>query len=88
MPVKDTSLATWLSPLHAANRRTLAERVYASLRDVGACTRKALAERLGKPINSITAPVKELLDARVIVEHNRVRDAETGALQWELKIKD
>lgn len=87
MAVKDTSLATWFDPLRAIARRTLADKAYASLRDDGPCTRKVLAERLGKPINCITAPVQELLKMKVICEHNRVRDADTGALQWELKLK-
>lgn len=87
MAVKDTSKATWLSPILARKRETLAERVYASLRDDGPATRKELAKRLDKPINCITSPVFELLKFKCIVEHDKVIDHETGAKQWQLKIK-
>lgn len=87
MAVKDTSMATWMSPILARKRETLAERVYASLRDAGPATRKELADRLGKPINCITQPVCTLLKAKCIIEHDKVLDPETGAKQWQLKIK-
>lgn len=87
MPVKDTSKATWLSPILARKRETLCERVYNSLRDEGPATRKELAQRLGKPINCITQPVLVLVKAKCIIEHDKVTDPETGAKQWQLKIK-
>lgn len=50
-------------------------------------TRKELAAHIGKPINSITAPVKSLLDAEVIEEFE-LAEHDTGCKAWRLRIKE
>lgn len=51
-------------------------------------TRQRLAVALGKPINCVTAPIKELLDSGIVVEHERVKDPLTGCKRWTLKLKE
>lgn len=51
------------------------------------CTRKELAARIEKPINSITAPVKSLLDTGVIEEFEQTQH-DTGCKAWRLRLKE
>lgn len=86
----DTKVAALLRPATHKLHKHLGQAVI----DVIQCnqhtrwTRQRLAERLGKPINCVTAPIKELLDSGILVEHERVTDTLTGCKRWTLKLKE
>lgn len=88
--MNDTKIAALFKPstqsLHAELQDRIIQRMQ-SYPDV-AYTRQELASILGKPINCITAPVKALLDAGLVIEHERVRNPDTKCLNWALKLKE
>lgn len=88
MTVRDTSLLAFFKKSTQQSITTMEARVLDSLNIDGPGTRYALAKRLGKPINSITAPVLSLVKAGLIEEHTRVEQPETGSKAWELRIKE
>ncbi len=88
--MNDTKIAALFKPSTHGLHMELQDRIVQRLsmyRDVQ-YTRQELARILGKPINCITAPVKALLDAGIVVEHERVRNPDTKCLNWALKLKE
>lgn len=88
MTVKDTSLTAFFKYRTRESIKTLEASVLASLYMDGPGTRLDLANRLGKPINCITAPVLALIKAGIIEEYDRVVQPETGNKAWQLKVKE
>ena len=86
MSAKDTSLAAFFKDKTQAQISTLEAAVLSSIDVDGPATRLHLSKRLGKPINCITAPVKKLLDAGILIETEKVLQ-ETGNRAWLLDIK-
>lgn len=83
MTVKDTSLEALPKARKALS--TLQLRIITELM-LWPATRKELAERLGKPINCICAPVKALVDAGRIDEYAKVENSGTGRKAWFLRL--
>lgn len=83
MPTRDTSFAA----LPGAQRglSALQQSIVNALRTLPA-TRKELAQRIDKPINCITAPVKALIDAGVIAEDGWVRHEDTNCRAYLLQL--
>lgn len=89
--VNDTSIAALFKPSTQSLHAELQQRIVGVFnvgRHGDALTRQQLAVILDKPINCITAPVKALLKAGLIVEHERVRNQHTKCLNWTLKLKE
>lgn len=84
MGVRDTSHAALPKARKALS--TLQLRIITELM-LWPATRKELAERLGKPINCICAPVKALLEAGKIDEFVQGENTGTGRRAWLLRVK-
>ena len=85
--MNDTKVAALFKPSTQRLHRKLEDQIITLLQAQN-CTRAQLAWYIGKGVNCVTAPVKALLDAGIIVEHERVRNPHTGALNWALKLKE
>lgn len=88
MTVKDTSITAYYSLDRLKGAATIEGRVLATLNAYGKATRSTVAFHLGKPVSSITAAVKALLQAGIIEEGDRVPDVISNRLQYELRIKE
>lgn len=86
--MNDTKVAALFKPRTQKMHKELGQEVINLLQVHGALTRQRLASMLDKPINCVTAPIKQLLDAQIIVEHERVRDPITKCQRWTLRIKE
>ena len=82
-----TSLQAFFKGRTQRDISTLETRVLDSLYVDGPATRLDLSNRLGRPINCITAPVLNLIKAGIIEEHDRIVQPETGNKAWQLKVK-
>lgn len=80
-------MATWLDPVLKAKRETLRERIYRTLLSDGPLTRNELAAKLDIKINSVCAPVKEMLQCAEIEELARRECTVTGRRNYPLKVK-
>lgn len=89
--VNDTKVAALLRPttqsMHAKLQQQILDILHNPKYEEGQ-TRLDLAGLLFKGVNCVTAPVRALLDAGLIVEHERIRQPETGNLAWTLKLKE
>lgn len=85
----NTKAASFAAPGTKALHSDLQQRILDLLSNAhtASLTRQTMAVMLGKPINCVTAPVKNLLDAGLIVEHEQVWNGQTGRLNWALKLK-
>ena len=83
-----TSVSAFTKNRTQSGAKVVEQRVLDSLHDSGPGTRLDLANRLGKPINCITAPVLALIKAGLIEEHDKVVQPETGNKAWQLRIKE
>lgn len=63
------------------------EQIIAALTEHGHATRLELSSMTGRPINSLSAAVKSLLDAKIIEEFDHVMHAGTGCRAWSLRLK-
>lgn len=84
MPVRDTSRAALLTATKAIVG--LRARIMTELM-LWPATRFELAQRLGKPINCITAPVLSLIKDGKIEEHTKVARSGSSCESWELRVK-
>lgn len=82
----DTKVAALFRPTTQSLHRKLEEQIVDLLRH-GPLTRLTIANKLERGVNCVCAPVKALLSAGVIVEHDRIKQPETGNLAWTLKLK-
>lgn len=85
----DTKAASFSAPGTKALHADLQQRILDLLSNAhtAVLTRQEMAGMLNKPINCVTAPVKHLIDAGLIVEHEQVWNGQTGRLNWALKLK-
>ena len=84
-----TSLQAFFKEKTQRDISTLETRVLDSLYVYGPATRLDLSNRLGKPINCITAPVLNLIKAGIIShEHYQIVQPETGNKAWQLKVNE
>lgn len=85
-----TKIAALLRPstraMHTSIQNEIVELLSEAKTDT--LTRQEIAAELRKPINCITAPVRALMDAGLIIEHSQVRNPDTGCLNWALKLKE
>ena len=87
--MNDTKVAALLKPSTQRMHNDVGQRIIDVLTTMPykQWTRNRLADAIGKPINCVTAPIKQLLDSGIIVEHERVKDELTQCLRWTLKLK-
>lgn len=84
MSVKGTSRKAF----KVSARKVVEQLVMEQLTTAGPATRADLAHRLQRGVNTITAGVLALLAANLIEESDRVIQAGSGRLAWQLRIKD
>tara|TARA_R110002153_G_scaffold273966_2_gene446268 strand:+ start:329 stop:592 length:264 start_codon:yes stop_codon:yes gene_type:complete len=85
--IRDTSIAAYTALLESGELNRKEQLVMIALKQMGGKgTNTNIAKYLSWPINRVTGRVRSLFVKKVLEAHKRVKNPETGKLNWQWKI--